>query len=75
MIKQIVFITWLWLLITSCSFAASYNYTWKIEDLARTNAATIKLRDKDNWLLKKVDTKQMVYLYSVCFPSKHMRQN
>ncbi len=65
MIKQTVFITWLWLLITSYSFAASYNYTWKIEDLARTNAANIKLRDKNNRFLKKIDAKQMVYLYSV----------
>ncbi len=65
MLKQIVLITCLAVLITSQSFAAPFGYTWRIEDLARTNAETIELRDNKNRMLKRIDVKQMIYLYSV----------
>ena len=63
--KQLVLITCLALFITSHSFAAPFSYTWRIEDLARTNAETVELRDNKNRLLKRIDAKQMIYLYSV----------
>ena len=53
------------LLISSYGLAAPFSYTWKIEDLARTNAETVELRDNKNRLLKRIDAKQMIYLYSV----------
>ena len=63
--KQLVLITCLTLFITSHSFAAPFSYTWRIEDLARTNAETVELRDNKNRLLKRIDVKQIIYLYSV----------
>ena len=65
MSKQTVLIACLALFITSHSLAAPFSYTWRIEDLARTNAETVELRDNNNRLLKRVDAKQMIYLYSV----------
>ena len=65
MSKQTVLIGCLALLITSHSFAAPFSYTWRIEDLARTNAETVELRDNKNRLLKRIDVKQIIYLYSV----------
>ena len=65
MIKQTVLSASLALLITSHSLAAPFSFTWKIEDLARTNAETVELRDNKNRLLKRIDTKQIIYLYSV----------
>lgn len=63
--KQTVLIAFLAVLAASQSFAAPFSYTWRIEDLAGRNAETIELRDKNNRLLKRIDTKQMIYLYSV----------
>ncbi len=65
MIKQTVLSACLVLLISSHGLAAPFSYTWKIEDLARTNAETVELRDNKNRLLKRIDAKQMIYLYSV----------
>ena len=65
MSKQTVLIACLALLMAGHSFAAPFSYTWRIEDLAGKNAETIELRDKNNRLLKRIDTKQMIYLYSV----------
>ena len=65
MIKQTVLLAWLALLIPSHSLAAPFGYTWRIQDLARINADTIELRDRNNRLLKRIDSKQMIYLYSV----------
>lgn len=65
MIKHTVLGAWLVLFITTNSSAAPFSYTWRIEDLARTNAETVELRGKNNKLLKRVDTKQLIYLYSV----------
>ena len=64
MIKQTLLIC-LALLIPSHVLAAPFSHTWRIEDLAGKNAETIELRDKNNRLLKRIDTKQMIYLYSV----------
>ena len=47
------------------SLAAPFSYTWRIEDLAKTNAGTVVLRDNKNRVLKRIDSKQMIYLYSV----------
>ena len=63
--KQFVLVVWLVLFMTDYSSAAPFSYTWRIEDLAGRNAETIELRDKNNRLLKRIDTKQMIYLYSV----------
>ena len=63
--KQSILIALLALFTTNYSLAAPFSYTWKIEDLARTNADTVELRDNKNRLLKRVDSKQMIYLYSV----------
>ena len=63
--KQIPAICLLALLTFSHSFAAPFSYTWRIEDLARMNTGTVELRDKNNRLLKRIDSKQMIYLYSV----------
>ena len=63
--KQFVLAVWLVLFVTDYSSAAPFSYTWRIEDLAGRNAETIELRDKNNRLLKRIDTKQMIYLYSV----------
>ena len=65
MSKQTVLIACLAVLIAGQSFAAPFGYTWRIEDLARTSAETIELRDKNNRLLKRLDTRQMIYIYSV----------
>ena len=65
MSKQTVLIACLAVLLAGNSFAAPFNYTWRIEDLARTNDETIELRDRNNRLLNRVDSKQMIYLYSV----------
>ena len=65
MSKQTVLIVYLALFVTSHSPAAPFSYTWRIEDLARTNAETVELRDDNNRLLKRVETKQIIYLYSV----------
>ena len=65
MIKQTLLIAWLSLFIINNSSAAPFSYTWRIEDLARINADTVELRDNKNRLLKRVDAKQMIYLYSV----------
>jgi len=64
MIKQTLLIC-LALLIPSHILSAPFSYTWRIEDLAGKDAETIELRDKNNRLLKRIDTKQMIYLYSV----------
>ncbi len=45
--------------------AAPFNYTWRIEELARADTDVIELRGAGARLLKKVDVQQMVYLYSV----------
>ena len=63
--KQFVLVVWLVLFVTDYSSAAPFSHTWRIEDLAGKNADTIELRDKNNRLLKRIDTKQMIYLYSV----------
>ena len=63
--KQFVLAVWLVLFVTDYSSAAPFSHTWRIEDLAAKNAETIELRDKNNRLLKRIDTKQMIYLYSV----------
>lgn len=63
--KQFVLVVWLALFMTDYSSAAPFSYTWRIEDLAGRSADTIELRDKNNRLLKRIDTKQMIYLYSV----------
>ena len=65
MSKQTIVIACLAVLMAGQSFAAPFSYTWRIEDLARSNAGTIELRDNRNRLLKKIDVKQMIYLYSV----------
>ena len=65
MSKQTIMTGCLAFLITSHSFAAPFSYTWRIEDLARTNAETVELRDNKNRLLKRIDVKQIIYLYSV----------
>ena len=64
MIKQTLLIC-LALLIPSHILSAPFSHTWRIEDLAGMDAETIELRDKNNRLLKRIDTKQMIYLYSV----------
>ena len=63
--KQTVLIACLALLMAGQGFAAPFGYTWRIEDLARTNAETVELRDKNNRLLKRIDSRQLIYLYSV----------
>ena len=65
MVKQTVLGLWLVLFGISHGHAAPFNYTWRIEDLAGQNTDTIELRDKNDRLLKRIDTKQMLYLYSV----------
>ena len=65
MVKQTTLCVWLLLFITSHGHAAPFSYTWRIEDLAGQNIETIELRDRNNRLLKRIDTKQMLYLYSV----------
>lgn len=65
MIKQAALIAWLALLIPIHSLGAPFSYTWRIQDLARINADTVELRDRNNRLLKRLDSKQMIYLYSV----------
>ena len=65
MSKQTALIACLALLITGQSLAAPFGYTWRIEDLARTSAETVELRDKNNRLLKRLDAKQLIYIYSV----------
>ncbi len=65
MIKRFLAIVLLTLCAFSQSLAAPFSYTWRIEDLAKTNAATVELRDRNNRLLRRVDTRQMIYLYSV----------
>ncbi len=65
MSKQTIMIGCLAFLTMSHSFAAPFSYTWRIEDLARTNAETVELRDNKNRLLKRIDVKQIIYLYSV----------
>ena len=65
MMKQFLLCLWLLLLMAGHSFAAPFNYTWRIEDLAKINTGTIDLRDSKRRLLKRIDSKQMIYLYSV----------
>ena len=65
MSKQTVLIVCLALFTAGQSLAAPFGYTWRIEDLARTSAETVELRDKNNRLLRRIDAKQMIYLYSV----------
>ena len=65
MIKQFPALCLLLMLTFSHSFAAPFSYTWRIEDLAKTNTGTVELRDKNGRLLKRIDSKQMIYLYSV----------
>ena len=65
MLKKIILSACLALLFSGHGLAAPFSHTWRIEDLARTNADTIELRDKNNRLLKRIDSKQMIYLYSV----------
>ena len=65
MSRQTVLIACLALLLAGQSLAAPFGYTWRIEDLARTSAETVELRDKNNRILRRIDAKQMIYLYSV----------
>ena len=65
MIKQAVLSAGLALLISSHGLAAPFGYTWRIQDLARINADTVELRDRNNRVIKRIDSKQMIYLYSV----------
>ena len=65
MSKQTILIGCLAFLTASHSFAAPFSYTWRIEDLARTSAETVELRDNKNRLLKRINVKQIIYLYSV----------
>ena len=65
MSKQTALVAWLALFVTNHSLAAPFSHTWRIEDLARTNAETVELRDNKNRLLKRVGAKQLIYLYSV----------
>lgn len=53
------------LLMARPAVAAPFNYTWRIESLARVDAETVELRDNDNRILKRIDVQQAVYLYSV----------
>ena len=65
MSKQTVLTACLALLIAGQSLAAPFGYTWRIEDLARISAETVELRDKNDRLLKRINSKQLIYLYSV----------
>ena len=65
MSKQTVLVACLALLIAGQSIAAPFGYTWRIEDLARISAETVELRDKNDRLLKRINAKQLIYLYSV----------
>lgn len=45
--------------------AAPFSHIWRIEELARMEADAIELRNDKGKLLKRVDAKQIIYLYSV----------
>ena len=65
MIKKTILVVYLAAFTAGYAFAAPFSYTWRIEELARADAETIELRDNKGKILKRIDIKQMVYLYSV----------
>lgn len=58
-------ICWATLTTAGAVAAAPFSHIWRIEELARMEADTIELRNDKGKLLKRVDAKQIIYLYSV----------
>ena len=58
-------ICWATLTTAGAVAAAPFSHTWRIEELARVEADTVELRNDKGKLLKRVDAKQIIYLYSV----------
>lgn len=58
-------ICWTTLTTASAVAAAPFGYTWRIEELAKVEADAVELRNNKGKLLKRVDAKQIIYLYSV----------
>lgn len=63
--KKIIQLTCLIIILSNNSYAAPFNYSWDIKDLARSNSDQIELRDKRKLLLKKINSNQMRFFYAV----------
>ncbi len=65
MIKKACLIGCLLLFTSGKADAASYSYVWHINDLLKADTDTIHLTSSHDKSLKKVERKQLIYLYSV----------
>ena len=65
MIKKAGLIGCLLLFTSGKAYAMSYLYTWYINDLLTVDADTIHLAASSDRSLKKIERKQLIYLYSV----------
>ena len=61
---SLVFLISCWLPLDNI-VAASFSYSWPIKELARSNDEQIVLRKENGGTLKKVNTQQLRYLYTV----------
>ena len=65
MIKKVGLIGCLLLFTSGKAYAMSYSYVWHINDLLKADTDTIHLTSSHDKSLKKVERKQLIYLYSV----------